>query len=85
MLAQSPFNPHVCWVCDQPVDELKKASTIEMGVGQELPAHDACLQALSDEVDLERVREQSTLLTGDEVAELISAMVRKDKSDGNSR
>jgi hypothetical protein len=40
-----------CWICDQEIVDLKKASTVEVGVGQELASHDICLQSLSDTLD----------------------------------
>ena len=41
---------HQCFICSQTIDELKKASFIEVGIGQRLAGHDKCLAALDAEI-----------------------------------
>jgi hypothetical protein len=41
---------HQCFICGQSMDELSKASYVDVGIGQRLSGHDACLLALDEEI-----------------------------------
>ena len=60
MLTQSAFNPHSCWVCDEPIEQLKKAHSLSVGAGLGLQAHPECIASLQTVVE-DNIQEKKSL------------------------